>query len=147
MPGAIDIGPPPVPEGNPFQDDRPMPDPNTPPPGRDTYYKPYWKKNGPGAAAQQPTPATMPVKLDPYAVAPPVYIKAKPVQPMQPAVKVAVRQTEPATEFATMKVTATEEIAPVSLTISDDPPAPPMVLPTPTTAKQIDVGVPVNPLR
>jgi hypothetical protein len=146
MPGTLDVGPPPMPDANPFQDDKPMADPNTPPPGRETYYKPYWKKNGATAAAPaQPTPATMPVKLDPYAVAPPVHIKAKPVQPVT---KVAIRAVEPVREYSTVKVAATEEIAPVSLSISDDPPAPPMILPAATkTAKRIELGVPVNPLR
>jgi hypothetical protein len=148
--GPLDFGPPPVPE-NPFQDDK-LPvdpklpnDPNTPPPGRDTYYKPYWKKNPATAAAPaaQPTPAA-PVKLDPYAVAPPVHIKAKPIQP---AAKVAVRVPAAAAEYAAVKVAATEEIAPVSLSISDDlPPEPPQLLPA-TATKRIELGVPVNPLR
>lgn len=131
---------------NPFQDDKPIPDPNTPPPNRDTYYKPYWKKNGTTAAvpARAPTPATAPVKLDPYAVAPPVHIHVKPVQP---AAKVAIRQPAPVTEVATVKMASAEEIAPVSLHISDDlPPAPPMILPA-STAKRIELSVPANPLR
>lgn len=135
-----------MPEGNPFQDDKPIPDPNTPPPSRETYYKPYWKRNNATAVAPapKPTPATVPVKLDPYAVAPPVHIKARPIQP---AAKVAIRQTEPAREFPTVKVAATEEIESFSMNISDEPPAPPMVLPVATSAKRIELSVPVNPLR
>ena len=140
-----------MPEGNPFQDDKPIPDPNTPPPGRETYYKPYWKKNGATAAvprtpvkeSPRPTPATVPVKRDPYAVAPPVHIKGRPIQS---AGKVALRQAEPTREFPTVKVAATEEIEPVSINISDEPPTPPMVLPAAAT-KRIELSVPVNPLR
>jgi hypothetical protein len=143
IPGPLDIGPPPVPEGNPFQDDKP--EAPVPPPGRETYYKPYWKKNPTTAApAPLPTPDSVPVKLDPYAVAPPVHIKARPIQP---AAKVAIRATEPVQEAPVVKVASAEEIEPFSITISDEPPAPPMMLPAPTTAKRIDLDIPVNPLR
>src|SRR5690606_18463305 len=97
----------------------------------------------------QPTPA----KLDPYAVAPPVHIKARPVQapvsaPAPLPGKYASRL--PAAESVNV---AAQEVETVSLIIADDePPAPPMALPISTTAKriesrQIDRSIPVNPLR
>lgn len=129
--------PQPMPDmGDPFKDD-----PNTPPAGRETYYRPYWKKNGPATVAA-PTPARMrePSQLDPYAVAPPVHIKAKPVT----AAPRAAQPSEP------VKVAAvTQDVAPVSLTIADDePPAPPHLLPVAATpVRQLDRSIPVNPLR
>jgi hypothetical protein len=145
---------PPVPpaDDNPFKDDvRPM-DPNAPPSGQSTY-KPYFKKNNTTAHSGpqlRPTPA----KLDPYAVAPPVHIKARPVQAPVPAPaplpgKYASRM--PAAER--VNVAVAQEVETVSLVIADDePPAPPMALPVSTTAKriesrQIDRSIPVNPLR
>jgi hypothetical protein len=143
--------PQPMPDmGDPFKDDvrpmdRNMTDPNTPPAGRETYYRPYWKKNGPATAAS-PTPARAkePTHLDPYAVAPPVHIKARPVTA---APRVAQTQRSEA-EFVKV-ASAAQEVAPVSLSISDDaPPAPPHLLPmTAAPARQIDRSIPVNPLR
>jgi hypothetical protein len=148
---------PPVPPvddgGNPFKDDiRPM-GPNTPPPGQNTY-KPYWKKNNATARVTAPMPQPTPAKLDPYAVAPPVRIKA---QPTPAASKVASRLPQVAPEYAAVKVAIAQEVETVSLTIADDePPAPPAGLPavyTPTVATQrvatqrYDSSIPVNPLR
>lgn len=131
--------------GDPFKDDvRPM-DPNMPPAGRETYYRPYWKKNGPATAAS-PTPARAkePSHLDPYAVAPPVHIKAKPVTAAPRTAPRAAPPSEP------VKVAAmTQDVAPVSLTIADDePPAPPQLLPVAASPiRQLDRSIPVNPLR
>lgn len=148
---------PPVPPiddgGNPFKDDvRPM-DPNTPPPGQNTY-KPYWKKNTATARVTAPVPQPTPAKLDPYAAAPPVRIKAQPAAPS----KVASRLSKPiAPEYASVKVAVAQEVETVSLTIADDePPAPPAALPViaaPSVATQrlatqrYDSSIPVNPLR
>ena len=135
--------PQPMPD-NPFQDDvRPM-DPNAPPPVRETY-KPYWKKNQATAGMTTPAPQPTPARLDPYAVAPPVHIKAKPIQS---AVKVASRLPEAVSpEYAEVKVVAAETVAPVSMTIADDePPAPPMLLPV-SAVRLADPSIPVNPLR
>lgn len=138
-------------DDNPFKDDvrpldmppmenRPM-DPNAPPPGQNTY-KPYWKKNT-ATARVAPQPHPTPAKLDPYAVAPPVHIKARPVQssPVQvkplPANKVAV------------KVAIAQEVETVSHIIADDePPAPPGGLPTVVASPiRYESSIPVNPLR
>jgi hypothetical protein len=138
----LDMGiPQPMPE-DPFKDDVRPQDPNTPPPGRETYYKPYWKKGANTAAAPTPARTIEPARLDPYAVAPPVHIKARPVTSAPRVAKAETKTWETAT------ATATPEVAPVSLTISDDaPPAPPMLLPATTQLHRLDVAIPSNPLR
>jgi|GEM_PF-6919400 len=147
---------PPVPmsDDNPFKDDvRPM-DPNAPPPGQSTY-KPYWKKNN--ATARSTTPMPTPARLDPYAAAPTVRVKVQPTntQPKVSAQPVKVASRMPAVvtpEQATVKVAIAQEIETVSLTIDDEPPAPPVGLSTTTvTARPIvqryDSSIPSNPLR
>jgi hypothetical protein len=145
---------PPVDDGNPFQDDmRPM-DPNTPPPGQNTY-KPYWKKGTATARVTTPLPQPTPAKLDPYAVAPPVRIKA---QPAPVPSKIASRLPKAAApEYAAVRVAIAQEVETVSLTIADDePPAPPAGLPMIATQRiappkiatqRYDSSIPVNPLR
>jgi hypothetical protein len=123
--------PQPMPD-DPFKDDvRPL-DPNAPPTTRQETFKPYWKKGTSTVATPAPTPARPePAKLDPYAVAPPVHIKARPIQ-------------------AAPRIAAVEaqEVAPVSLTISDDaPPSPPMLLPVNAPLRRLDASIPANPLR
>ncbi len=133
--------PQPMPD-DPFMDDKKPLDPNTPPPSRETYYKPYFKKNNATTKAASPTPAktVVPAAHDPYAVAPPVHIQARPVQA---AVKVA--QAE-AFEYTAVKVAAHNAEA-VTLTISDDePPAPPSLLPV-RAASRYEGPLPTNPLR
>jgi hypothetical protein len=159
--------------------DDPFIDDNMPPPGRDAYYKPYWKKganhgsNHSGHMHSGTVPAShrvpTPASLDPYATTTPVHIKAKPVrvaqaQPAQPqprmaqpmatakpvaaAKPVVAARAEPA--YPTVHVAATQELATVSMTISDDdaPPAPPQLLPVTAAAPQrIDRSIPANPLR
>lgn len=142
---------PPAADDNPFKDDMKPMDPNAPPSGQSTY-KPYFKKNNATAnsgSQLQPTPA----KLDPYAVAPPVHIKARPVQapvaaPAPLPGKYASRM--PATN--SVSVAVAQEVETVSLQIADDePPAPPMALPISTAkrieSRSIDRSIPVNPLR
>jgi hypothetical protein len=126
---------------------RPM-DPNTPPPGQNTY-KPYWKKNNATARVTAPLPQPTPAKLDPYAAAPPVRIKA---QPTPAVIKVASRQPRVAPEYASVKVAVSPEVETVSLVIADDePPAPPAALPViaaqPVATQRYHSSIPVNPLR
>lgn len=130
--------PQPMPE-DPFKDDAKPLDPNAPPTTRQETYQPYWKKGTSTVASPAPTPArTEPAKLDPYAVAPPVHIKARPIQ-AAPRIAAAVPQV--AEQVA-------QDVAPVSLTISDDaPPAPPQLLPVTSPLRRVEGAVPANPLR
>jgi hypothetical protein len=119
--------------GNPFKDDKPL-DPNAPPATRQETYKPYFKKGANTVATPAPTPARRPepTKLDPYAQTEPVHIKARPVT-AQPRVA---------------RVESYENVAPVSLTISDDaPPSPPALLPAPAPFRHLEGTLPSNPLR
>lgn len=139
MPMEMMSPPTPMPD-NPFKDD------NMPPPGRDTYYKPYWKKNNAGPAMPAPRAAV----LDPYASTEPIHIKAKPVHVAAKPVRVAAKPvTKP--EYSEVSVAAAEEVAPVSLSIHDDePPAPPRLLNiSSNTASPVryDSSIPANPLR
>lgn len=159
----VDTMHPPVPpaDDNPFKDDiRPM-DPNAPPAAGESTstYRPYFKKNNVPATHTAPHLQPTPAKLDPYAVAPPVHIKARPVQqpvqqqPTPPADKYASRLQRVVTpEYANVRVAVNQEVETVSLVIADDePPAPPKSLPTIarpiSTAQRIDSSIPVNPLR
>jgi hypothetical protein len=152
--------------------DDPFIDDNMPPPGRDAYYKPYWKKganqgsNHSGHMHSGTVPAShrvpTPASLDPYATTTPVHIKAKPVrvaqaQPAQPQPRLAqpvaavkpVAAAQPEVAYPTVNVAATQELATVSMTISDDdaPPAPPQLLPVTAAPQRIDRSIPANPLR
>ncbi|QDU30950.1 hypothetical protein ETAA8_61030 [Anatilimnocola aggregata] len=106
----------------------------------------------------------MPANLDPYAVAPPVHIKAKPIRIAtgKPVAKPSPTPAVQAADYSAVKVAAAVEVETVSLTIGDDePPAPPQLLPISTvatspvkyspakhsTASHYDNSIPVNPLR
>lgn len=145
---------PPVPMADdPFKDD------NMPPPGRESHYRPYWKK-GPSYEGTVPASHRAPTHPDPYAatkpaVTEPVHIKAKPVRVAQArptAVQPAAARTELVEAYPAVKVASAHEYAAVSMTVSDDdaPPAPPQLLPAAAVSasrKRIDSSIPANPLR